>query len=563
MSFVVSSLKTVGFVCLGLLVLAGLAVAMGALPAPWEAHKEQEIEASSKTALRVELVSDFKLTDGSLNCLRAWGAPQKVLDKLNGIKKRPFATQEAFLQGLTRTLDKDEMKRYEDLALYLAQPHTLLVPDDVRIALGIRKGNVEKIKGVSKPTRTPPLVLPGSTALDPALLLRMRARFAPAELVQIGMTFDASLPKDDPYREFRNGDEVKKGDVLGVFYSDVVGNKKNDLVDAVLQVVLDHKILKRAESNGGVLPDVFIWNAQRNLQGDLNAINRAMSTLRTWVVPEDDIQKLVGKRIFQAIKGLDTWDIPDKDVQALKDKAKDPKDWGRIELKSPMDGILIERNVALNELVQDPTVNIFQIAKVDQLTVYANLPEDDLPKLHALRKELARQGKVKIPWTVQTVGSKPIDGYIDDIGVLIDPNQHTAVVKGHIGNPTGQLAAGQFISATVEMLPPDGVVEVPMDGLVEDGQQAIVFVRTNSRKHHYTMRRVDVVRRFERTAFVKSQDKDIHNPLNAEDKEQGLLPKEALHEGDVILLRGAVELKAALLDRESQRLAEAKADKGK
>jgi membrane fusion protein, heavy metal efflux system len=500
MRFFTKSLKAAGFLVFGLVVLGGLAVALGAVPAPWDAPEEMDIQPPPKVALGVQLVK--------------------------------------------------------------GKPHTLVVPKDVRIALGIRRGNAELVHAVRKPTRTQPLVLPGTTALDPARLLRMRARFAPAELVHIGEVHEPSLTKGSAFRELRTGDKVRKGDLLGVFYSDIVGNKKNDLVDAILQIVLDHKILKRAEANAGSLPEVFLWNAQRNVQGDLNAINRAMSTLKTWVVPDDDIQKLVGQRIFQAIKGAETWDIPPKDVQALKDKAKDTSQWGRIELKCPVDGVLIERNVALHELVQDPTVNIFQIANVDRLTVLANVPEDDLPKLHQLRDELARQGQPQIPWTVQTVGSKPIAGVIDDIGYVIDPNQHTAVVKGHISNPKELLRAGQFISATVELLPPDGVVEVPMDALVEDGQQAIVFLLTDPKKHHYTMRRVQVTHRFEKTAFVQSTAIAKEKELTPEG-DQGLLPREPLRKGDRILLRGAVELKAALLDRESQSRPETKGDKAR
>ena len=117
------SLKIGGAGLLFLVVLGGLAIALGAVPAPWAAHEEMAIEAPPKAALGVELVE--------------------------------------------------------------GKPHTLSVPKDVRIALGIRKDNVELVHVVKKPSRTQPLVMPGSTALDPARLLRLRARFAPAELVKI------------------------------------------------------------------------------------------------------------------------------------------------------------------------------------------------------------------------------------------------------------------------------------------------------------------------------------------------------------------------------------------
>ena len=95
-------------------------------------------------------------------------------------------------------------------------------------------------------------------------------------------------------------------------------------------------------------------------------------------------------------------------------------------------------------------------------------------------------------------------GLVDDIGYLIDPNQHTAVVRGHIPNPNGLLRAGQFVTATVELLPPKNVVEVPISAVVEDGKDSIVFVQTDPEKPVYTMRRVQVTNRFDRTAYVRS-----------------------------------------------------------
>ena len=189
------------------------------------------------------------------------------------------------------------------------------------------------------------------------------------------------------------------------------------------------------------------------------------------------------------------------------------------------------------------TTNLIQIAKVDPLIVLAAVPEDDLPALHDLKERTQNH----IGWTVHTVGTEPIAGFVDDIGYLIDPNQHTAVVRGHIPNPNGSLRAGQFVTATVELLPPKDVVEVPIGAVVEDGKDSIVFVQTDPKEPIFTMRRVEVTNRFDRTAFVRSV------PVTKEDAErppresgQPSLPKEPLREGERVLTTGALELKTAL-----------------
>lgn len=437
------------------------------------------------------------------------------------------------------------------LELVSGRPHTLAIPDEVRKALGIRKGQTEMVAIAKAPTQTQTMVLPGSTALDPTRLWRIRARFAPARVVEIGPAVDeaASLAAGKTiHRELRSGDRVAKGDRLGVFYSVDVGNKKNDLVDALCQLKLDQEILERSEAAflKGAIPEVFLLNARRNVEGDKNAIVRAVNTLRTWDIPEKDIDAMY-KEAEAIIKN-----------KGKRDKEKE-KDWPRVELVAPEDGTIVERNVAQHEMVVDNTTNLFQIAKVDRLLVLTSAPEDDLPTLQALDTPQRK-------WNVRTVGAAPnkgIDGTIDEIGYLIDPNQHTAVIKGHIDNPGGRIRAGQFVSATVQIPPPSGVVEVPIDAVAEDGQMCVVFVQTDPAKHEYTMRRVQLTHRFDKTAFVRSEPFARHEQLTPEEEELGMLPKERLRPGERVLTTGVGELKAALLDLESKPKKDGKENKDK
>jgi cobalt-zinc-cadmium efflux system membrane fusion protein len=383
-------------------------------------------------------------------------------------------------------------------------------------------------------------VMPGSTMLDPTHLYRIRARFAPspssAECIEIGQVRDESSPVSKE-REIRSGDRVMKDQKLAVFHSVDVGNKKNDLIDAKYQLWLDQQILDKALAHADAVPEVFLLNAQRQVAGDQNNVNRALATLRSWSISDEDIKK-----------------VEDEAQEVIKRGGKHNPGvdaaWPRVELKAPDDGVIVERNLALHEIVVDNTTNLFQVARLDRLAVLANVPEDDLPVLEKLTTD-QRQ------WTVKTVGSPPVKGRIDDISYIIDPNQHTAVVKGHIQNIKNKngeevLRAGQFIEATVELPAPKDVVEIPIDAVSEDGQQAVVFVLTDRAKHHYTMRRVQVEARFEETAFVRSKPFDKSIQPTKEEVAQGILPKEPLVPGDLVLQTGVGELKAKLLDLESQ-----------
>src|SRR5208337_1902194 len=64
--------------------------------------------------------------------------------------------------------------------------------------------------------------------------------------------------------------------------------------------------------------------------------------------------------------------------------------WGKVTLRAPFDGVIVERNVHKDEMVVDNTVNLFQVAQVKKLLVIANCPEDQLPVLEALSPSTRR-----------------------------------------------------------------------------------------------------------------------------------------------------------------------------
>jgi membrane fusion protein, heavy metal efflux system len=451
--------------------------------------------------------------------------------------------------------------------LVKGQPHTLLVPEEVRAALGIRKRGKDQVEFVKAPTQTRPLTLYGSTALDPTHLMRIRCRFAPCEVVQIGqhtlhLGEAGNTSGRTEFRELRTGDRVQKGDILGVFFSADVGSKKNDLLDALVQYQLDEKIHENMTQKSSAIPEVMLLNQWRNVQGDRNAINRALNNLKVWNIPQDEIDALheEAKKIsgdknawFRTPEGR--WVKGEKQGTGGKvDVDKENENpWGKVTLRAPFDGLIVERNVTLHEIVVDNTVNVFQVAQVKRLLVIANAPEDELPTLNALMNNPKRDGPVQ--WSVRTVGPVPVTGLkgpIEEIGYLIDPNQHTAVIKGYIDNPNEQIRAGQFVSCTMQIPPPEDVVEVPIDAVIEDGKYCVVFVQTDPTKHYYAMRRVQLTQRFEKTAFVRSKPFAKHELLTTEEKELGMLPLEPLRPGERILKSGVGELKAALLDLESR-----------
>ena len=108
------------------------------------------------------------------------------------------------------------------------------------------------------------------------------------------------------------------------------------------------------------------------------------------------------------------------------------------------------------------------------------------------------------------------------------------------------------MSATVNLPPPPDVVEVPLTALAEDGKQSCVFVQPDPDQPRYTMRRVQVTARFEKTAYVRSKLKPAEMQQTPEENHQGLQPREPLRPGERIIAAGVLELRSALEDLESK-----------
>ncbi|WP_171474978.1 efflux RND transporter periplasmic adaptor subunit [Frigoriglobus tundricola] len=485
-------------------------------------------------------------------------------------------------------------------------PNTLAIPPAVQESLGIlRKGRVEGVAVVTLPLTNQTIEFPGSTAVNPAKIARIKVRFPTngSEVTSIGKTVESFPPTVE--RELRTGDTVKAGQVLADFYSVDVGSKKNDLIDAVYQLKLDQEIYDRAVASGGAVPEVFVKNAYRAVVGDLNAIDRAVKTLQTWNVPQEDIDA-VRKEAEEISKQL----IAKPGTRPTIDPEKE-KQWGKVSLRSPISGVILERNITANEIVIDNTVNIFQIANVDDLLVIVNVPEDYLPRLRDLQK------RGLLNWTIQTAGAPikfkvtpaTLDGLrdagappavveklqgltnrelatrslledeigtvltkderehwqkklaeaskvglvgpVNEIGYLIDPNTHTAILKGPIKNENRALRAGQGVIATIDLPREENVVEVPMAAIADDGRQTVVFVQPDPAKPHYTMQRVKVTHRFDKIAYVSSVLTDADIALGLSQVKDGLLPFSPLKEGDRVLTTGILDLKKELDDRQS------------
>lgn len=330
-----------------------------------------------------------------------------------------------------------------------------------------------------------PLRLPGSLFLDPNRLIHVHSRFA-GEAVTIGQVQD----ENGKMRPLQYGDHVKKGQLLAVVWSKEIGEKKSELMDASSKLEASRRILQRLESlEKGVVTERSIQEAQREVEADTIAVARAERTLRSWRMTDAEIADIY------------------KELSAIKaEKSSNPqleRVWAEIEIRAAIDGVIVEKNFNVGDMVETDD-DLFKIANLDRLQVLANIYEEDLWAVRQLKPGERR-------WSID-LKSDPNDNHLpgtfDLIGSVIDSSQRTGVVMGWLDNEHGNLAVGQFITATIELPQQSGLVAIPETALIEEGDSSTVFVETDNGRRELARRNVEVVRRSSGTVYINGNPKN-------------------------------------------------------
>jgi cobalt-zinc-cadmium efflux system membrane fusion protein len=405
---------------------------------------------------------------------------------------------------------------------------TIELPAGVHQKLGIQ------LEPVRNPAVSRTLELSGSLAPDTDYLIPMRSRFS-GEVTEIGKVPESAwTPPGTQFRDVRNGDGVHEGDLLAVVWSKDLGEKKSELIDALLTFKLDEETLGRYEDlfRKGAIPERTVHEAAFKLKGDRNAVTRAESTLLSWRLTHEEVQAIYDEATRLAAR---------KTVGERNRDNQQWRRWARVEVRAAFDATVLEKNVSVGAIV-DTTTNLFMIGDLTHLSAWAYAYEEDVPALKALPPPVAWEIRLKAE-----PEAKPLRGTIGEIRPIIDPTIHAALVKGRVSNPSGRLVAGQFITATVLLPPGAGELEIPTRALIEDGAQSVVFVEVDGNKRRYALRHVTVLRRSRERVTVRTTSPTA-------------LPTAAgangLALGAKVVTSGNLEMWAALKDLEDTRTAD-------
>ncbi len=390
----------------------------------------------------------------------------------------------------------------------------------------VKLGGIE-VARVTRPTRPRNLELRGSLAFDSNRLVTVSARF-PGEVVEVA-TIDEPVvqspgnPTPPIKRPLSYTDRVTKGQRLAILRSKDLGEKKSELVDALARLKLDEVTLSRlktlVESGAGM--ERSVREAERTVDVGLLAARTAERTLRSWAISEEEINRL--KAEAQRVNLRDSGE------------KRSETDWARVEVIAPMDGRIEEKNITVGDLV-DTNAELFKIVDMSVMSVWLHAYEEDLPYL----RQLVRPIRIELRLPANP-NLGVLEGTIDRIGDIIDPNEHMALLIGSVKNEDGVLQAGQFVSATIHLRNEPNIVEIPATALVDEDSDCYIFVQPDPKVPRFQCRKVLEVRRQHDVVYVRSQ-------LSEDQRQKGL---QELHADELVVSRGALELREDLLQQQT------------
>ena len=158
-------------------------------------------------------------------------------------------------------------------------------------------------------------------------------------------------------------------------------------------------------------------------------------------------------------------------AQELEKPLERQKITSRFELKSPLTGIVVERNVTPGQSIGGESGQVlFTVADLDMLQVVADVYERDLAYL-ALVKE-GQPAKV----SVEAYPDVTFPATVITIGDVVDPTSRTIKLRALVNNKDHRLKPEMFARLHIEVGESTRLLTIPREAVLEEDGKEFVYV---------------------------------------------------------------------------------------
>ncbi|HEY1817920.1 MAG TPA: efflux RND transporter periplasmic adaptor subunit [Kofleriaceae bacterium] len=133
-------------------------------------------------------------------------------------------------------------------------------------------------------------------------------------------------------------------------------------------------------------------------------------------------------------------------------------------MTAPRDGVVVEKTLNVGQNVDPSSSSQMAIADLSDVWVVADLFENDVGAL-------APGAKAKV-----VVAGKELDGQIDQVSSVVDPDRHTVPIRVRLANVDGTLRPNAY--AQIKFFDPIAAkVSLPTSAVMSDGAETYVYIK--------------------------------------------------------------------------------------
>ena len=229
------------------------------------------------------------------------------------------------------------------------------------------------------------------------------------------------------------GQMVKKGQLLAVLSSPAVSEQRSELMAAQKRLALARTTYQREKQ---------LWQEKISAEQDYLQAQQAMREAEIAVANAQQKLAAIGAGAGSA-GGLN-----------------------RFELRSPFDGVVVEKHLSVGEAVQDSTA-VFTISDLRSVWAEMKVAASDLPFVRVGEKAVVQA----------TAFESKATGTVAYVGALIGQDTRTAPARITLDNPDGLWRPGLFVNVDLTASSQQAAVSVVTAAVQKiDGDKPVVFV---------------------------------------------------------------------------------------
>lgn len=291
----------------------------------------------------------------------------------------------------------------------------------------------------------------------------------------------ASVPGRVTDLEAREGDAVRRGQVLAVISSTELSTSQLAYLKAVSQRGLAARAAARAQQllEADVIGAAELQRRQAELAQAEAEVNAARDQLKVLGMGAAALARLAETRTINST----------------------------VQIVAPIAGTIIDRKVTEGQVVQ-PADGVFLVADLSNLWAVADVPEQIAGSVRA--GEAVELEMAALP-------GRPLTGRLNYVAPTVSPDTRTVRVRMDLPNPQREFRPNMLASMQIRSAP-QWRLTVPAEAVVREENRDFVFVRSG--ENAYRLHAVQLGAEFEGRRVVQS----------------------GLREADVIVLEGAFHL---------------------